>query len=407
MQTILIIDASNAQLPAYKKARQKGLRIIGLDSDPENPGLDYCDDFIIADTSDLEDVRCRVLDYATMWKLDGIFTLMPGMAHTASILAHQLGLPCLTPEAAQTIENKVNLKASLQTHNIASSDFRAIFSYNDLEHHIQHIGMPAILRPSHHQGADNYLYISKDTDLFSSYHHMSEYTRDPILLLESYIAGHRLSVDGIIEDGRFTALAHRDIYRHPMTPSVSNSMADSGVMPSILSKTMLHLVTKTIQTAIGHLSLNHGYLHIDLVINSDQIYILDISQDCSDNQIISHHIPVAYGLDFMDILIDMALGKKVHLNAHKTAPSTYIGGKHIFDPHHAHETTKDHYALDHQDYLALLKERSVLKTSGKSRLPNYSAMHTLVTLCDSHDHARQKIEQASLNLITQPTNRLQ
>ena len=56
MKSIFILGASRLQLPAIKKAKEKGLFVYVLDYDPEAVGIKYADRFLEISTIDKEAV---------------------------------------------------------------------------------------------------------------------------------------------------------------------------------------------------------------------------------------------------------------------------------------------------------------------------------------------------------------
>ena len=97
MKRILILGASILQLPAIKKAKQKGYYTIVADMNPNAIGVQYADEFHCVSTIDIEGVT----NLADEIKPDGIMTLATDMPMRAiAAAATKLGLPGITMDTA-------------------------------------------------------------------------------------------------------------------------------------------------------------------------------------------------------------------------------------------------------------------------------------------------------------------
>ena len=70
MKKVFILGASMLQVPAIRKAKEKGLYVYVLDYDPEAVGIPYADEFLCISTIDRE----AVLKAAQQYRPDYIIT---------------------------------------------------------------------------------------------------------------------------------------------------------------------------------------------------------------------------------------------------------------------------------------------------------------------------------------------
>lgn len=103
--TILVLGGGWQQLPAIRKAREMGLRVIVADYLESAPGRKEADRFYLVSTRDRE----AILAIAESEAVDGVLAFASDPAElTAAYVAEECGLPGGPMEAAEILGNKEN-----------------------------------------------------------------------------------------------------------------------------------------------------------------------------------------------------------------------------------------------------------------------------------------------------------
>lgn len=113
---LMILGASQLQLPAIVKAKNMGLHVIVLDINKNAIGVNYADEFYEISTIDTE----SIIKKAEELNIDGIMTLATDMPMRAvAAVGERLGLNTISYETAIRATDKARMREQLSKSNVS------------------------------------------------------------------------------------------------------------------------------------------------------------------------------------------------------------------------------------------------------------------------------------------------
>ncbi len=332
-KTLLIIGAGREQIAAYEIAKNKGYSVVGTDMDSNAPAFEIADHQLIASTRDVTETLEVVSRFAKNNTIDGVMTIANDVPYTVSRVGEMLSLPCAPSDAVKLLTNKVEMKAAFVSCNVATPKSFVVHSLDMLMSEIDKIGYPAILKPSDGRGARGVLYIEEDQDLSWAYQHAMSFCDNKILILEEFVPGPQLSVEGMFVNGRYEAIAYADRNYSNLINTKPYIVEDGGCIPSHYEGDILEEIRKLIEDGALSLGLSWGTVKADIVLSSDMTpMIIELAGRLSGNYLATHHIPAAYGIDLVGNLIELCMGVEVKQKQLMPQYKRYFGVRYFFPP---------------------------------------------------------------------------
>jgi biotin carboxylase len=199
---LLVLGAGPAQLGLLRAAHDRGLFVIACDRDPRAPGFEFADRRAVVSA---EDERA-LLHLARAERVGGI--VAPGIdwpvAIAARIAAH-LGLPHpLAPETAALAVSKQRQRERFAEAGVPQPRWRATVQASD------DLPVPAVVKPADRQGQKGLTFVGERKALAAAVAFAISESRSGLALVEEYVDGPEVTVNGFSVAGRFNALTVTD-----------------------------------------------------------------------------------------------------------------------------------------------------------------------------------------------------
>jgi biotin carboxylase len=106
-EAVLMVGAGRHQRRAIERARELGLRVVGIDRNPDAPGLAAADDGVVVDFTDVD----AVIEAGRRHGVDGVLTVSADRAvPIVAAAAEALGLPGIGVATAHLMTHKVAMR---------------------------------------------------------------------------------------------------------------------------------------------------------------------------------------------------------------------------------------------------------------------------------------------------------
>lgn len=330
---LLIIGAGLEQVPAYQLARKKGLVVVGTDMDPEAPAFEFADDALVASTRNVDETLAVVKAYASKYPIDGVMTIANDVPYTVAAVAEALGLPHADKEAVRKLTNKVQMKTAFQSVGVETPEFTTVRNLDELEAATKRYSFPLILKPSDGRGSNGVLYLEAETDLSWAFAHSMASCDNGLLVLEEFINGPQLSVEGVFVDECYHCVAFADRNYSNLPETKPFIVEDGGTIPSRFNDDVLEEIRAVIEAGARSLGLIWGPVKADIVIGDNgRPQIIELAGRLSGNYLATHHIPFAYGVDLVGAIIDLCLDLEIDSNSLTPKYKKYLGVRYFFPP---------------------------------------------------------------------------
>lgn len=315
-KTLMIIGAGVEQVPAYEAAKRRGLVVVGTDMDPDAPGFSYADYTILVSTRDADATEIAALEYHRIHPVDGVMTIANDVPYTVARVAHALGLPSISLEAAGCVTDKLLMKERFTSYNVPCPWFASVDSVEELRGYINaDVNQDFVLKPVDGRGARGVLLINRKVDLDWVFRESRRCGDSGRLILEKFIPGMQLSTESFLLDGQcFTAaIAERNYSR--LEQFRPNIIEDGGTIPAPLDAETKKAIDDVILRGAAAIGITAGIIKGDIVIDhTGQPLIIELAARLSGGWFATHQIPAATGVSLVDAVISYSLGEALTLS---------------------------------------------------------------------------------------------
>jgi biotin carboxylase len=217
--------------------------------------------------------------------LDAILALGDAPAVAASYAARGLGLRSNHPAAVEACRNKLRMREVFRDAAILNPRFRAISLRPEPEPSLLGIQYPCVLKPLSLSASQGVMRADSHDQFRAASRRLNRLLERPDLLLngsepsrlalvEGYIPGIEVAVEGILTDGEWKLLAIFDKPDPLEGPFFEETIY---VTPSRLSAEQLAAINRTAIQSIHALGLVHGPVHAEFRINDRGAWPLEVA----------------------------------------------------------------------------------------------------------------------------------
>ncbi|MCF7969614.1 MAG: ATP-grasp domain-containing protein [Methylococcaceae bacterium] len=315
---LIILGASNAQLPIIHKALELGYYVITVDNVPDNIGHQFSHEFVNCSTADHE----GVLKFAQILKINGIVTFASDIATTTvAFVAKALNLTGCSLDVAKILSNKANFRSFQQAHNLSHPGFFISKKASDIDCIPPQLTPPLIFKPIDTSGSRG---ITKVEALDLNHYryafcHAQQYSRSKTVSIEQFIIGTDVSGDGFLIDGILHAF---------ITQKYQDNFIPTGhSFPDHMNPAYKQRIFDAIESACHAVGYLNGPIDFDVNISDAHVIIIEMSPRLGGNgipELIRYHT----GIDLIAMTIEYALNKPIKKPT--SLPVTRPCGSYVF-----------------------------------------------------------------------------
>jgi biotin carboxylase len=300
----MILGAGPLQVPAIHEAAALGIRSVALDGNPKAVGLRLCDTPHVVNILDPD----AVTEIARREKIDGIMTLCSDApVRTVAAVAKRLSLSALTEHAAACATDKRLMRAAFDAHGAPSPQVVQVDSFEDAESAAARIGYPIALKIGRSSGSRGVYKVDNQNALQEAFSDCREYQKDGALLVEEWVDGGEVSVEGYCTDRdcRIVAITDKSVFpgRYPV---------EAGhCQPSHYSPEIQQAIRDTVLSGVRALGLTWCTIHAEAKVPSRGPRLIEIGARLGGDRISTHLTPLSTGVNMVRTALLLSLGIRV------------------------------------------------------------------------------------------------
>ncbi|WP_405938541.1 ATP-grasp domain-containing protein [Streptomyces sp. NBC_00726] len=249
-----------------------------------------------------------------------IAAVVPGFEYaipTASAVAQRLGLPGIAPRSAELLRDKRRMKQALavQGVRVASGVPVAVERADDslLKDVARKVGFPAVVKPVNGSGS---LRVRRVEDFGELCDQVELSRNDPLddlglsiggrLLVESYVTGPEVSVEGYVAEGtvRVVAVTEKQLGPEPHFVEIGH-IVDAGLGPETRAE-----VERVTRAAVQALGLHVGVFHLEARLTASGPVVIEVGARLGGDRI-PELVAASYGFDLPRAMIRALAGLPV------------------------------------------------------------------------------------------------
>lgn len=302
MKKILILGASELQLPAIVKAKEMGLFTIVADYNEKAIGVEFADKFYKESTLDFD----KIFEISKKESIDGIMTIcsdrpMPIIAKIGNIL----NLNTITYDAALKATNKAMMRQALEKEKVAIPRFYICKNKEDYYKAVNDLGLPVIVKPSDNSGSRGIYLLDDKKNIQQGYEHSMDNSSNGLILVEEYMIGNEVSVEAFVIEKKCRIIQVTD----KITSGPPFFVELGHTQPSIYceSKELKDIVKKSVNA----LNIDSGPVHVEVMFTDSGPKIVELGARLGGDHITTDLVPLSTGIDIVKMTIENAIGDNI------------------------------------------------------------------------------------------------
>lgn len=310
VETVLLLGAGRGQLAAYAAARRLGLDVVGIDPDPQAPGLRLtrqCYSFDLADSD-------AVIAVARRHRVAGIFTMaadypMPALAAACA----ELSLPGPSPEATRLATHKRWMREAFARHGVPCPAFDHADSPEQAIRLARALPGDAIFKPALSHGGRGVSRVARGADegaLRAAFAHALRHTRADGVMVEAFVDGPEFSVETLSWRGQTRVIAITE----KLTSGAPHYVEIGHRQPSLRSATEQALLARTAEAAVQALGITDAAGHSEMRLGPEGPVMMETGARLGGGFITSDLVPLSTGIDLVGAALAVALGREPDLS---------------------------------------------------------------------------------------------
>ena len=311
MKKILVLVASETNLPAIIAAKKKGFYVITCDNNPDNPGHKLADENLLIDVYDYEKIINTLKDTT----IDAVITFVSSRGlKTASKVAEYFNLKGYSTNTFEILTNKAKFREFLKQYDLDHPTFE--YFGNETEIASTTFTLPVIVKPTDSGGSQGVTKVNSVEQLSTAFSKAKKASKEGKVIIEEFIESDELiNGDCLIYNKKIIAHIIGD---YAYDTNLSEVLPIATVFPS------KHKITKTLDqlgVIIDKLDIPNGIINFEAILKDDNSYIVEINPRPSGNYIWKL-LEKKYNISIPDLLIDILTNEGNGINQ-KLAENNY------------------------------------------------------------------------------------
>lgn len=307
MKKLMIIGASDFQVPAIKKAKELGLKVAVIDFNPKAAGVELADKYYNVSTIDKEGILSAAKDF----EADGIMTLCTDMPMRAlAYVCEKLNLEGPSQETSIISTDKWLMIEEFKKQNIAHPLYFKVDKESNLKDLEKKLKFPVITKPTDNSGSRGVNLAYNMGELVEAIRYSSANGRSGEVIVEEYMVGPEVSVEILVVNGIPNVLQITD----KLTTGAPHFVEIGHSQPSRLPEEDQIKISELAKKAAIAMKIKNGPAHAEIILTKDGPKMVEIGARMGGGCITTHLVPLSTGINMTEGTIRMALGERPNLN---------------------------------------------------------------------------------------------
>jgi biotin carboxylase len=214
---------------------------------------------------------------------DAVLALGDRAAPTAAYAAQAFGIPGNSPESVEACRNKLRQRQVLSAAGVAVPEFFAFSTVHELSHVLPRVRFPCVVKPLTLAASQGVVRANDPQEFEQAVERIRtlltspeiQILREPVLdhlLVEKYIPGKEVAIEGLLDGGRLRVFAIFDKPDPLEGPYFEETIyVTPSRLPEETQKRLVDCAARTVRA----LGLTTGPLHAEFRVNADGPWVLE------------------------------------------------------------------------------------------------------------------------------------
>jgi len=248
--------------------------------------------------------------YAAEHPVDAIVPVDDAATLIAARTAQRLGLPYNSPQASLAARDKYEMRQAFAAAGVPSPEFRLVSTAEDSKALAQNVQYPCVIKPTRMSGSRGVIRADDPASFVAAFERVRrllEREGGDQLLLERFIPGLEVALEGLLSDGRLKVLALFDKPDPLDGPFFEETIY---VTPSRLPGDVQQAIAACAEQAAASVGLCQGPLHAELRVNDQGPWMVELAGR-SIGGLCSSILEFGTNMSLEELILRQALGMDV------------------------------------------------------------------------------------------------
>ena len=304
---ILVVGAGSSQVQAIKQLNDLGFHSIAIDGDEKAQGLTISNESRVCDIKNSREL----IKVAKEFQVNAITSFCTDIPMISiSEACEQLQLPCLAFEQAQLSVNKYSQRSLLSKNEISTPQYEKFDSPKEALNALSKFLPPVVIKPVDSSGSRGVKFFDNFSKITSEYlQEVIDLSRSNSGIIESFIEGPELAVDGFVVDGDFKILSICEKTRTDPPHLLDTELRFPSNLPPATIKLVEELTTKIVKIT----NIRNSPIHIEMINSNEGPILVEFGARGAGFNVYDLILPYISGVDTIKTQISLALGEKVDI----------------------------------------------------------------------------------------------
>ncbi|MBS1256004.1 MAG: Alanine--anticapsin ligase [Deltaproteobacteria bacterium] len=316
---ILIIPSASYRSNAFMNAADKlDLKILVVTDNSQVFSDQFPDNIITMNFDHWTEKLDEISEWSDRFNLMAVIGVDEESILLAAIFSQYLGIEHNSIESVMRTKNKLLMRFELKKARMNCPWFRS-FSIEKLpDDIIEEINFPCVIKPTFLSASQGVLRVNNEQEFKEGFQILTDLLSQKkikkrggeeanYIMVEEYIPGNEVSIEGIVSQGKLKILAIFDKPEPLEGPTFEETIF---VTPTTLSGSMQSSLYETAQQAMETLGIVKGPVHIEVRINSNGNYILECASR-SIGGMCSKILEFQGGMSLEELILRSSLGRNI------------------------------------------------------------------------------------------------
>jgi biotin carboxylase len=275
MPTAVVLLPSTTYRAADFVRAAEGLGIDLVIASEQPPPFDMGDRYLQIDCSDPDRAAESITRLGDGSPLDGVVAADDAGVVIAALAGSSLGLRANQPDAAAATRDKALQRERMKKAEVPQPGFALVPAGTSGEEAAAMVGYPLIVKPLDRAAGQGVIKVD-------DHHHLApalERARSIVgasapLLVEEYMGGEEVALEGIVRDGELTTLA---IFDKPDAVDGPFFPETILVTPTRLEERAQAECRRVAATALDAIGITHGPVHVELKVDGGSVRVIEVA----------------------------------------------------------------------------------------------------------------------------------
>ncbi len=318
-RVLLLLPTTTYRTKAFVDAALKlDVDVVAASEQPSTLASTNPEGLLELDFSEPERAACQASDFAAQFPIDAVIPVDEDTAVVAASVAHGLELPHNSVDSAITAKNKHRMREVLSRSGVQVPRYWHFSLDEDSREIAARVTYPCVVKPVFLSTSRGVMRADNEEQFAGVVRRLDQIVGDPKLarrggvlareaLVEEFIPGFEVAVEGLVTNGEFRMLA---IFDKPDPLDGPFFEETIYVTPSRLSRDVQEQIVETTAAAIRAMGLTKGPVHAELRVNEQGPWVIEVAARAIGG-LCSRALRFDKGMSLEELIIRHALGEGV------------------------------------------------------------------------------------------------